>query len=339
MKSPLVCEVVYNEELTPELCGRLVVEIVKYFLYYRGQIPQQVDQLKRQRDSLTDEVENRAQHLQTPEGKENKHAKEYARTASQQKMRKQEAYLSKLEQSLNDLEKLFQELHYTVSHTVLTHNLRVALIIGSTVVTPKDAFIVELPRYAATRSDGAPQIKRREIAHMFRTLVTWEDLSLMPAVGLTNTYVMVELPQNSSTTLTQWFTPKPHFDHLERGRQVLIKVSVQKQSEADEEDQDGQMAVQFGDRDDLTSPECYGSKEQRHQLKDDPDKDVCEEAADLDCVSGLSNALSQNHIDDIDSESESQTTVQELMWFQAPIVFKGFQDIALPHSSGDTSWF
>ncbi|XP_077990048.1 MAD2L1-binding protein-like [Glandiceps talaboti] len=206
------CEVTLNGRVPPHLQSRLVVETIKHLLYQREQIPMPYEHLKRRYVT--------------------KEQKDHSRLSLSSECKKCLQCLETIDEHFQHLDDVFQ----------ITQVTRVMILFGSTAVTPKEMYLVNL--HNLHRNYGSAGVTSKSgIRCLMRALITNVVLSEADSLCQTNVLVLVEAHRDSGLN---WFKPKLSFKTPSRGKQFEIKFAS---THSDEEVEDEN--AQFYDDDDL----------------------------------------------------------------------------------------
>ncbi|XP_041351196.1 MAD2L1-binding protein-like [Gigantopelta aegis] len=314
--------------------GVIVNELIKYCMYEREQIPLPFENIKRD----IDRDENARLQLQN---EKNFHQFKVLKKVVERKS--QNAVFS-LEQLFDNLSQLFER--YPEVHQVL-------ILLGGTVVSPKETYLVNLP---PTCPDAEPPADRSYVKYLYRQLITQDLLGDVKSISPTNMTVFVRAPRDCGL---EWFLPKPAFKVPQKSKQFEFNISCTQSSsssynltQADEEfDISG---IQPLSPTDLSTSELSGSS-----VFHTDDDDMAEEplvlgAADngynnsqntpsciysskffacpkrhssTKCSQQMSNSSDLSEIwTSTDSGFHTDPTDMDMIWFQSPVVVKGYKN-------------
>ncbi|XP_002741347.1 MAD2L1-binding protein-like [Saccoglossus kowalevskii] len=184
------CEVGLNGHVPPHLQCRLVTETVKFLMYQREQIPMPYEHLKQQ-IALQEQKERKRLSLET----------------------------KKCLQTLSNIDELFKNLERVFEIAQVT---RILILFGSTAVSPKEIYILNLNRLH--HHDAVSRVNTKAgVQSLMRTLITNGPLSEVDTLVPTSTIVLLEAHRDSALS---WFRPKVTYKLPIRGKRFEIHFST-----------------------------------------------------------------------------------------------------------------
>ncbi|XP_070577148.1 MAD2L1-binding protein-like [Ptychodera flava] len=185
------CDVRLDGHVPSHLQSRLVMETIKYLLYQREQIPMPLEHLKRR--YVTQEMESRCKKRPSLEDR-------------------------KCLQTLETVEELFSQIDNVFQ---MTHVNRIMVLFGSTVVSPKEVYVLDLS-YLNSDVIMEDASCKSGVRTLMRALITNRVLSEVDSLPKTNTMVLLETHRDSHQ---DWFKPKTSFRMPIRGKRFEIRYS------------------------------------------------------------------------------------------------------------------
>uniref|UniRef100_A0A4W3JGL0 MAD2L1 binding protein n=1 Tax=Callorhinchus milii TaxID=7868 RepID=A0A4W3JGL0_CALMI len=182
-RSEAEVSVLFAGPVSRDGCCRLVCEIVKHVLYQRQQMPLPYEQLPF-----------------------------FTRRANEASDRK------KYQRALSDLDEVFQNLEAVFGLTVVP---RVHILLGGSVVRPKELYEVNMERVALGHREKSLETLSC-IRKLFHTLFVEDVLNELRSLPLMNMLLLVEGHRDSGI---QWFRPKLNYRVPERCKKLVISLS------------------------------------------------------------------------------------------------------------------
>ncbi|KAL4237364.1 regulation of exit from mitosis [Mactra antiquata] len=178
--------VLFDGGLQSSVRSQLIIELLKYVLYERQQIPQPFDQVKR-------DVALKAE----------KSAEMKILKLGRSCMKKAGDCVNKLEQIIENLNQAFH----------ICPEIKQAVIsIGATIVSPKEIYVIHLP---PLNPDADNLSGKSCIKSLFRQLIMQDPLCDVKQISPTNITLLLSAPRNSNLS---WFYPKASYKFPVRGR-------------------------------------------------------------------------------------------------------------------------
>ena len=264
-------------------------------------------------------------------------------------MKKVEDALSKVEEIVKQVKNAFE----------LCPEIRqVAIVLGATTVSPKEIYVIQFPPL----SPEADNLSSKEsVKSLFRQLITQDPLGHIKAIPVTNMSVLVNAPRQS---LFSWFLPKATYKLPNRGNQFHFNLCSNTGVHGSQDlsrdfsviDLSGFEPLESSVMDSpmsevhsSTSSDCSGSlsaeyvhidSEHDIEIVDDCEsEDVTPKNLTIESMTSDSTVdMSQEgkglcgNIDISDAdEGIYSLTNQEYIWFQSPVVVKGFKQKCSKH--------
>ncbi|ESP02826.1 hypothetical protein LOTGIDRAFT_111103 [Lottia gigantea] len=183
----LTCELVFDGGLLSNTRASLVIELIKYFMFERHQIPQPFEHVKRDMKMKEEKIA----------------AGPRTQPTDLQPKRKIKSIIENLEMLFDNLEKSF----------VLCPEIsQIVIILGGTIVSPKETFVIKLPQLSP---DADNLVFKTCVKAMFRQIITQDLLCDMKALTPTNMSVLLHAPRECNM---EWFIPNHTFKFPVRGR-------------------------------------------------------------------------------------------------------------------------
>ncbi|KAK6639587.1 hypothetical protein RUM43_007860 [Polyplax serrata] len=195
--------------LTIESCTTLVAELIKFILYRKQQLPYTFDRLK---------------YLITK-----KNSKEMQENASSVPS-SVERQFKIAENGLETLELLFEKTREELADSKKGCISEVALLFGSTPMTPKQVYIIHLPKLCLDHS-AKNHPERKHLVHLLQSVILSNNLSAMltKPMSPTNMYLFIKKHRNcelgNESDLNQWFIPKNSYQIPRSGQHFHIKFN------------------------------------------------------------------------------------------------------------------
>lgn len=222
---------------------------------------------------------------------------------------------------------------------------QVIFILGSTHVSPKESYLINLPTLNRnTDTDGLPV--KTCIKSLFRQLIMQDILENSKPIGTTNLIVLISAPRDSGI---EWFLPKPIFKPPERGVQYVLNLNCKEVILSGHDLSKDDCEIEISGIELLELSEMDASMEEIGTGNFDISVDNMLEdyykekntigtptIQNLEC-SGNTTLLnpsklvemeenSEDSMQDVADEGIYSLCDQEFMWFQAPFYIKGFKD-------------
>ncbi|XP_041044749.1 MAD2L1-binding protein-like [Carcharodon carcharias] len=201
--------VLFPGHLSPESCCRLVCELLKHVLYQRQQLPLPYQQLaffsRRECGKAGNPV------LPRPRKNEQNNCKKFQRA------------LSELDEVFQNLEAMF----------MLTLVPRVHILLGGSIVNPKEMYEVNMERVAFGSTEGSLKTVSC-IRKLFHTLFVKDIFNELKSIPLMNTVLLVQGHRDCGV---QWFRPKLSYRVPNRTRKVVISLACDTMNLASAKDQ------------------------------------------------------------------------------------------------------
>ncbi|XP_022240149.1 MAD2L1-binding protein-like isoform X2 [Limulus polyphemus] len=197
-KVSAVCVIEFKELVQQQTFGKLSVELIKYILYQREQIPLPFVQLKRW---LTDESEKERKQSELIRNK---------------KMRKAKRFLESCEE-------VFDSVLLTVGEKQSDFKLQQVLVcLGGTPVSPKEVYIIRLPRQPTCKHciHSAPKSFRSCMTRLFREMISTDGLLSSSKLSPTQCTIMLQVLRKNP--LPKNMEPKLYFKVPVRGKHVIL---------------------------------------------------------------------------------------------------------------------
>lgn len=203
---------------------------------------------------------------------------------------------------------------------------QVLLLLGGTPVSPKESYLLNLPPSQTDTDSLSLKTCRKSI---FRKLIMQDVLGRMNSVAPTNVILLVKAPRESDL---KWFLPKPSYKVPQRGKKFIFNLVCRS---SDEEGMDLSMGEEYLDMsgiDPLESFEIEASIPVKSKAiidnivngKEQNSHSMCDENK-----SSMKNCILNR------SEMKCDQNEQELIWFQSPIVIKGYRDTSSKEATSD----
>ena len=197
-----------NDDIDATTLGCVSMELINHLLYARSQLPMPLAMLSQIMQREKQEIEEDKQPVK--------------RHFASIKAKKKENLIKHLSTASNAIRDLFQR--YIVR--------KIALIVGSTIVTPKEIFLIDLSYFTATNLDRPDHPNGSVVRKFLRDIVMDENISELEAIPLQNLHIMfsldnfVELDKNLSNN----FNPKLNYQLPNRGLLHTFTLSSQQLS-------------------------------------------------------------------------------------------------------------
>ena len=268
--------------------------------------------------------------------------------------------LKKIEDTLTKIEETTRQIKHAFEHCPEIR--QVALVLGATTVTPKEIYVVQFPPL----SPEADNLSTKEcIKCLFRQLIMHDPLGHIKSVPITNITVLLNAPRHSSFT---WFLPKALYKIPDRGNQFHFNLCSNVDFTGSQDLSKDFSVIDLSGFEPLgssviidtsmsedrsaSSSECSASLsadyvciDSDHDIEivgdcDIEDSDITPKNLTVDSVSSDmsqegKDAKAMDEVNDTDEGIHSLTD-SDYIWFQSPIVVKGFKQKFSNHSnSGD----
>ncbi|KAL3873481.1 hypothetical protein ACJMK2_036591 [Sinanodonta woodiana] len=182
----------FDGGLMSNIRAALITELVKYILYERQQIPMPYESVKQELKQLENNIENRE-----PGSKKK-------RLYSKLEMKKAEEVIHNTDEICIQLGNAFDTCPEIKS---------VLILIGATTASPKEIYMISLPPLNPEANNVSYQSC---IKTLFRQLITDDVFSCSKEISPTNVTVLLQAPRDSGI---KWFLPKSMFKVPQRGMQ------------------------------------------------------------------------------------------------------------------------
>eukprot|EP00062_Callorhinchus_milii_P013108 gi/632961085/ref/XP_007896557.1/ PREDICTED: MAD2L1-binding protein [Callorhinchus milii] len=196
-RSEAEVSVLFAGPVSRDGCCRLVCEIVKHVLYQRQQMPLPYEQLpfftRRANEAVDGGLMPRSR-------------------------RNEQSDRKKYQRALSDLDEVFQNLEAVFGLTVVP---RVHILLGGSVVRPKELYEVNMERVALGHREKSLETLSC-IRKLFHTLFVEDVLNELRSLPLMNMLLLVEGHRDSGI---QWFRPKLNYRVPERCKKLVISLS------------------------------------------------------------------------------------------------------------------
>ncbi|XP_046364215.2 MAD2L1-binding protein-like isoform X2 [Haliotis rufescens] len=293
------CDIIFDAGVHSNVRAVIANELFKYFMYERQQIPMPFDHLKKE---ALDKSNTTTTSLQE------------TTVLSTVRQKRKCFYGSMEDKKKTSLISCVMEMMQRVEAAFVTcpEVKQVLITMGGTVVSPRESFLINLPPL----SPEADLVSlRSSVKSLFRQLITHDLLGGVKPISPTNMAVLLYAPRDSGI---QWFVPKPTFKRPIRGRQFEYNIKCRHHH--------------VGSHDlscDVSEVEISGIEPLDSSVLSDADMN--------DCV--LNNCLSASNPDyalcsgdgQMETCRSSETVVSptpelDTIWFQAPVLVKGYKD-------------
>lgn len=168
-----------NECISTQLCGRLVIELIKHVVYWRGQIPASAEQL---------------QHFDATSA--NNQMTEQNCTGSSLRVARQRSTTTRIQQWSSTLCNISKDITTIFSTVQPNAPIRqVALVFGATPVSPKETHIIRMPAnlLADTNIPITPLDTRKYFSNLFKALVIHAAAIDLPLISPTNMFTLIKV--------------------------------------------------------------------------------------------------------------------------------------------------
>ncbi|XP_059489200.1 uncharacterized protein LOC132204595 [Neocloeon triangulifer] len=194
----------FPDVLSNVTCSELIIELIKYILFMKEQIPYQYNQLKY--------VVDRKKKWDIEKGKGGPAAKVARPSAILA-----EKHYRKACCAIESLEKTFESIRQDVQTAD-----SFAIVIGATVATPQELYIVELPAMVQVPQGSPPS--RICLTRLLREMIASEGMQKLIGKPFhpTNTFLLLHKTGSSENSC---FDPKPNFTLPKRTQRVVMKFN------------------------------------------------------------------------------------------------------------------
>ncbi|KAL5008180.1 hypothetical protein ScPMuIL_013761 [Solemya velum] len=291
----------------------LVTELLKYLMYERQQIPLPYENIRHELERACGSAETESE----PE--------EFSR-----KNMKRSGFYSNLElKRSTDVVKNVEEIASKLqqSFEVCPEIHQVLLLFGGTLVSPKESYLLNLPPLQTGADSLSLKTCRKSI---FRKLIMQDVLGRMDSVSPTNLILLVKAPRECDL---KWFLPKPSYKVPKRGKHFTFNFVCKS---SDEDGMDLSQAEEYLDmsgiapfesidanmsvsNDTIMDDIVHGNLHNSHSIYDKTE-------------SPRNNGVSKHYSSEM---IPGQNGEQEFIWFQSPIVIKGYRDTSSKEASSD----
>ncbi|XP_005100549.1 uncharacterized protein LOC101860661 [Aplysia californica] len=211
--TPLPCsyDIVFDGAILSRNRGSLVVELIKYLLYERQQIPVPFDDLdKFLRSTRTNSQSHSRFHHQNGQfGQSESLARTFLSKFSSSKNHQQQ----KTEGVITNLSNIFDQLRKAFESCPEIE--QVAVVFGATVVSPKESYVINFPPPCAD-ADCLPFLSCKRT--LFKQIIDKDILGVMRHdLSPTNMMLLLSAPR---TCPVQWFLPKISLGAPQRGNVI-----------------------------------------------------------------------------------------------------------------------
>ena len=201
---------ILNDDIDATTLGCIAMELINHLLYARSQIPMplaMLSQIMERKMQETEVIDNNQQTIK----------KHFA----SMKALKKENLIKHLSTASFAIRDLFQ--YYNVR--------KIALIVGSTIISPKEIFLIDLSHFVTTSLEQPDRPDGSVVRRFLRDIVMDESISEMVGIPLQRLHIMfsldsyVELDEDLSST----FIPKLNYQLPSRGLLHTFILSSQQQ--------------------------------------------------------------------------------------------------------------
>ncbi|XP_055957008.1 MAD2L1-binding protein [Patella vulgata] len=310
------CDLIFDGGLHSTTRGAMVNELVKYFMYERQQIPVPFDHAKRELKKLSE-----LQEIESRENEKRNEMRQKQMPLSSKRKLKNRLTERKASSALENLDLIFENIQKSFEHC--PEISQIMIVLGSTVVSPKEMYIIQMPPLSP---DAENIVFKSCVRSLFRQLITQDLLGNIKGISPTNMTVLLKAPRGCNI---EWFTPKHNFKTSSRGQQFMFNCVCEQPVVLTHD------LTHDANEFDISGIDCLDSL------------DIDMSATALDDVSLselLSRRISFGHhkyqtpvasktpIDRINHKATTpaQTINQDddHLWFQSPVVVKGYRDPA-----------
>lgn len=204
---------------------------------------------------------------------------------------------------------------------------QVLIIIGGTSVSPKEMYRVTIPPYYP---DATPVTEKSSIKTLFRQLITGDFLGSVNPLSTTNTMLLLNAPRHCGL---EWFQAKPHYKPPNRGRVYEMNLLCVQPPDASTDLSliDHHLEISGIQPLDLSNAELSISESDLTCRETSSDSDsVITDMASVSFTSAIeTNTFSANIGREFalaEDEGVHSLSEEDYIWFQAPLLIKGYKD-------------
>ncbi|XP_033735995.1 MAD2L1-binding protein-like [Pecten maximus] len=318
----LSCTFVFDGTLHSRVRGSLVIELIKYLLYERQQIPLPIDYVKQELKKLS---ESRPENDQ-----QNGTRKPKSRQLNKLEMKR-------ATNTVKNLDEL--SLHVLQVFEVCPEIHQVLLMFGGTSVSPKESYLVNLPGINP-EAEGLPL--KTCVRSLYRQLVSQDIMGSSKQIGPTCLRVLLHAPRDSGV---EWFLPKPTFRVPMRGKQYVLNISGKHSPSYSQNITKDEYEIEISGieplecsnmsiplEDGIDDTLSFFSNKWLHDSTDSynnqsEDSVLTNGTPSTDVITQSVENMQFN--DDLGQSADEQlftSKEEQYMWFQAPLVVKGYKD-------------
>ncbi|XP_076366567.1 MAD2L1-binding protein-like [Tachypleus tridentatus] len=216
------CVIEFKELVHQQTFGKLSVELIKYILYQREQIPLPFVQLKRW---VTDESEK--ENSTKPIGSAESNRRLCTNIKLNQDIKQSELIrnkkMRKAKSFLESCEEVFNSVLLTVGENQSDFNLQQILVcLGGTPITPKEVYIIRLPHQPTCKHciHSTPKSFRSCMTRLFKEMISTEGFLSSSKLSPTQCTIMLQVLRKNP--LPKNMEPKLYFKIPFRGKQVIL---------------------------------------------------------------------------------------------------------------------
>ncbi|XP_021354991.1 MAD2L1-binding protein-like [Mizuhopecten yessoensis] len=317
----LSCTFVFDGTLQSRVRGTLVIELIKYLLYERQQIPLPIDYVKQELKRISEsQLGNEQNGGRKPKSRQ----------------------LNKLEikRATNTL-KNFDELssHVLQVFEICPEIHQALLMFGGTSVSPKESYLVNLPGINP-EAEGLPL--KTCVRSLYRQLISQDIVGGSKPIGTTCLRVLLHAPREAGV---EWFLPKPAFRVPMRGKQYVMNFCGKHSNSYGHNITRDEYEIEISGIEPL---ECsnvsvpledeneedlsFLSNKWLHNSTDGYNNQSQDSLTPKDTnstdtlVESVVNMQFNDVIDESADERVFTLNKEQYMWFQAPLVVKGYRD-------------
>ncbi|XP_069117962.1 MAD2L1-binding protein-like [Argopecten irradians] len=316
----LSCTFVFDGTLQSRVRGSLVIELIKYLLYERQQIPLPVDYVKQELKKLSEsnsenDQQNGAKKIKT-------------RQLNKLELKRATNTVKNLDELSSRVLQVFE---------VCPEIQQVVLMFGGTSVSPKESYLVNLP---GINPEAEGLALKTCVKSLYRQLVSQDIMGSSKQIGPTCLRVLLRAPRESGI---EWFLPKPTFRVPTRGKKYVMNIcgkhthnhyshNITKDeyeieiSGIEPLECSGMSAAQDDGADNTLS--SFSTK----WLHDSTDSynNQSKESVLMSCTTDMITQSVENmQFNDVTIDQDEAVFMlneEQYMWFQAPLVVKGYKD-------------
>ena len=222
----------------------------------------------------------------------------------------------KRKQLVSSLSELFAGIHEVFT----THSVpQIVLVLGATIVSPKETYVISLP---TDFIDGDLLTEKSCVRQLCRKLVTNDIYANAKNVPITNMNVLLQTNRNNRLA---GFQPRPNFNVPKRGKQFFINLSCSNKAD--------------GIGEDLSCLDTPDIEMSGIEPLDVSDFDDSAQYASGDFASAMSKIVDGvEHMNCGDAITGPEGDADQLIWFQALSVVKGYRDKTTKTASCSDMW-